>query len=523
MALGQGIDAVTGHKVTADDELAKKGAGEPGPGEDDDDAAAHARRRPVGHPRPALPGQHDRAAPRFDPEDVWRLVEEEGVNAVMIAGDAMGRPMIEALEANPDRWDTSSLFAISSSAALFSVPVKERFFEAVPAPRSSPTRSARPRAGSTASPRSARATPSGGSTGGLPRVAPMADVIVVDDDMQPLTPGDGQVGKVARGGNIPLGYYKDPEKTARTFLTGPDGRRYVVAGDFARWEEDGSITLLGRGSVCINTGGEKVFPEEVEGALKSHPDVFDALVVGVPDERWGSAVAAVVQPTRGLDADARVARRARPHEGRRLQGAEAPRARRRDRALAGGQARLPVGHEARRRAARRVVVRRRTSCSSSATRSGRAGGCRRTCRCRGASGSWPRAPSSTSHWTHSAPCSPSRATVMTGTHLGPARRRRQHDLPVAHVARPGHADDRLGAAGRGLPVELPRQVALHVRAAPRHGGLRLRRLGRQRPALHGLGRHRRALRPDHRRLGGTVAGGERGGGRRSRGSSRSRS
>jgi acyl-CoA synthetase (AMP-forming)/AMP-acid ligase II len=117
--------------------------------------------------------------------------------------------------------------------------------------------------------------------------------------MQPLSPGDGQVGMVARTGNIPLGYYKDPEKTARTFLTGPDGRRYVVAGDFARWEDDGTITLLGRGSVCINSGGEKVFPEEVEGALKSHPDVFDALVVGVPDERWGSAVACVVQPAPG--------------------------------------------------------------------------------------------------------------------------------------------------------------------------------------------------------------------------------
>jgi acyl-CoA synthetase (AMP-forming)/AMP-acid ligase II len=236
--------------------------------------------------------------PKFSAEAVWDTVEAEGVNAIMIAGDAMGRPMIEALEAEPDRWDTSSLLAISSSAALFSVPVKERFFERFPNLVITDSIGSS-EGGFNGISTLGKGNADGGSTGGLPRVAPMSDVIVVDDDMRPLTPGDGVVGKVARSGNIPLGYYKDEEKTARTFLTGPDGRRYVVAGDFARWEADGSITLLGRGSVCINTGGEKVFPEEVEGALKSHPDVFDALVVGVPDERWGSTVAAVVQPAAG--------------------------------------------------------------------------------------------------------------------------------------------------------------------------------------------------------------------------------
>jgi acyl-CoA synthetase (AMP-forming)/AMP-acid ligase II len=114
-----------------------------------------------------------------------------------------------------------------------------------------------------------------------------------------LAPGSGIVGKVARAGNIPIGYYKDEEKTKATFLTAADGRRYVVAGDNAVWEEDGTITLLGRGSMCINSGGEKIFPEEVESALKSHPDVFDALVVGAPDERWGQRVVAVVQPREG--------------------------------------------------------------------------------------------------------------------------------------------------------------------------------------------------------------------------------
>jgi acyl-CoA synthetase (AMP-forming)/AMP-acid ligase II len=115
-----------------------------------------------------------------------------------------------------------------------------------------------------------------------------------------LTPAPvGVVGKLARSGNIPIGYYRDPEKTAATF---PEvhGVRWSIPGDHARLEADGSITVLGRGSVSINTGGEKVYPEEVEGALKSHPDVFDAIVVGVPDDRWGERVVAVVQPREGV-------------------------------------------------------------------------------------------------------------------------------------------------------------------------------------------------------------------------------
>ena len=295
-ALGQGIDATTGHKVESDDELAKKGAsGSP---------VVLLITPPLMHGA-AQWGTFGQMAqgntivlmPRFDAEEAWRLVEELGVNSILIAGDAMGRPMIEALEAaGTDRWNLSSLFAVTSSAALFSVPVKERFFAAFPNLLIIDSIGSS-EGGFNGLSSVGKDNPPGGSTGGLPRVAPMADVLVVDDDLQPLTPGDGTVGKVARGGNIPLGYYKDPEKTAKTFLTGPDGKRYVVAGDFARWEADGSITLLGRGSVCINSGGEKIFPEEVEGVLKAHPAVFDALVVGVPDERWGTAVAAVVQPT----------------------------------------------------------------------------------------------------------------------------------------------------------------------------------------------------------------------------------
>jgi acyl-coenzyme A synthetase/AMP-(fatty) acid ligase len=122
------------------------------------------------------------------------------------------------------------------------------------------------------------------------------DAAVLDDDLRPMAPGTGQVGKLARAGNIPIGYYKDPVKTASTFLTGADGVRYVVAGDLARLEEDGSITLLGRGSACINSGGEKIFPEEVESVLKVHPSVYDVLVVGRPRRSLGPAVCAVVQP-----------------------------------------------------------------------------------------------------------------------------------------------------------------------------------------------------------------------------------
>jgi acyl-CoA synthetase (AMP-forming)/AMP-acid ligase II len=106
------------------------------------------------------------------------------------------------------------------------------------------------------------------------------------------------IGRIARGGNVPLGYYKDPKKSAEVFIE-VDGRRYSMPGDFAKVEADGTLTLLGRGSVCINSGGEKIYPEEVEQALKGHPDVFDAMVVGLPDERWGERVTAVVQPREG--------------------------------------------------------------------------------------------------------------------------------------------------------------------------------------------------------------------------------
>jgi acyl-CoA synthetase (AMP-forming)/AMP-acid ligase II len=231
---------------------------------------------------------------RFDADDAWRTVGAEKVNLLMITGDAMARPLLDALAAHPDRYDLSSLLAISSSAVLFSQACKDEFLERLPNLVITDAIGASESGGN-----GITMVTKGTRMKGGPTVSTGRDTTVLDDDLRPVAPGSGVVGRLARSGNIPIGYYKDPEKTAATFVTGPDGVRYSIPGDYATIESDGSITLLGRGSVSINTGGEKVFPEEVENALKSHPDVFDAVVVGVPDERWGERVTAVVQPRQG--------------------------------------------------------------------------------------------------------------------------------------------------------------------------------------------------------------------------------
>ena len=128
------------------------------------------------------------------------------------------------------------------------------------------------------------------------------DTAVLDDDLRPLVPGDGRIGRLARTGRIPIGYYKDQAKTAATFPVDANGVRWSIPGDLASVESDGTITVHGRGSASINSGGEKIFPEEVEAAVKAHPDVYDAIVVGLPDERFGERVALVVRP-RTRDAD----------------------------------------------------------------------------------------------------------------------------------------------------------------------------------------------------------------------------
>jgi acyl-CoA synthetase (AMP-forming)/AMP-acid ligase II len=297
-ALGGGVDAYTNERVTDGHQLARKAAETETPMVTLNTPPLMHGAAQWGALRFFFEGNTVVFVPRFSPEEVWATIEREQVTTILITGDAMARPLVECLRDNPDRWDLSTLFVVSSSAAIFSPTLKEELLDLlaniiiVDA------------IGSSESGMNGMVVQTKGETathgGGGPTVKAGRDAVVLGDDLAPLRPGAGTVGKLARGGNIPIGYYQDPEKTAANFVTAPDGTRYVVAGDYATLEADGTITLLGRGSVCINSGGEKIYPEEVEGVLKAHPEVYDVLVVGVPDPRWGQAVAAVVQP-RHLD------------------------------------------------------------------------------------------------------------------------------------------------------------------------------------------------------------------------------
>ena len=291
-ALGGGIDVRTGERVTRPEEMVEKGRG---------GAINFLPIAPLMHGATqwatmgqSFIGSKVVLVPTFDPHDVWRLVEAEHVNVIMITGDAMGRPLIEALDEPGATYDTSSLFALSSSAAVFSPSVKDDFF------RHFPNLVVTDAVGSSEGGANGLTVVEPGKTAmqGGPTVSATGDSVVLDDDLKPVAPGSGVVGRLARCGNIPIGYYNDPEKTAETFVE-VDGVRWSIPGDFATVEADGSVTLLGRGSVSINSGGEKIYPEEVESAVKSHPDVWDAVVVGLPDLRWGQRVAAVVQAREG--------------------------------------------------------------------------------------------------------------------------------------------------------------------------------------------------------------------------------
>jgi acyl-CoA synthetase (AMP-forming)/AMP-acid ligase II len=238
-------------------------------------------------------GQTVVLAPEFDADEVWNAVEKHKVNLLFFTGDAMGRPLLDALEVSVERRDLSSLFLLASTAALFSRSLKERFLELLP------NRVITDSIGSSETGFGGTSmVAKGQAQAGGPRVTIDKKTVVLDDDGNEVQPGSGVRGILAKRGNIPVGYYKDEKKTAETFRT-INGVRYAIPGDYAMVEEDGTVTMLGRGSVSINTGGEKVYPEEVEAALKGHPGVFDALVVGVPDERYGQHVAAVVAPRRG--------------------------------------------------------------------------------------------------------------------------------------------------------------------------------------------------------------------------------
>ncbi|MGE2834302.1 acyl-CoA synthetase [Mycobacterium sp. SMC-4] len=241
-------------------------------------------------------GQTTLLVPEFDPEEVWRTIEKHKVNLLFFTGDAMARPLLDVLLAHQEegkQYDLSSLFLLASTAALFSTSLKEKFLELLP------NRIITDSIGSSETGFGGSSVVAKGQshTGG-PRVTIDKNVVVIDDDGNEVKPGSGVRGVIAKRGHIPVGYYKDEKKTAETFRT-IKGVRYAIPGDYATVEEDGSVTMLGRGSVSINSGGEKIYPEEVEAALKGHPDVFDALVVGVPDPRFGQHVAAVVQPREG--------------------------------------------------------------------------------------------------------------------------------------------------------------------------------------------------------------------------------
>ncbi|MEU1415430.1 acyl-CoA synthetase [Streptomyces sp. NPDC005731] len=223
---------------------------------------------------------------KFVAEEVLRTVEKEKVTSVSLVGDAMLRPLIDALNGPMKGTDCSSLFSVSSSGAIMSETVRTQFQALVP------NALLLNNFGSSESGFNGTATPDSGPDNGF-RIRVNSRTRVVDPvTHDPVAAGD--VGRVAQCGNVPLGYYNDPKKTAETFFR-KDGVRWVLLGDMATVDEEGVVTVLGRGSQCINTGGEKVYPEEVEQALKSHPDVYDALVTGVPDARWGNHVAAVVQ------------------------------------------------------------------------------------------------------------------------------------------------------------------------------------------------------------------------------------
>ncbi len=225
-----------------------------------------------------------------DMERVLDLLEREHVNACNLVGDASGRPMLHALTAQPGRWDLSSLRLLGSGGSILSGDVKDALMAALPS-----VLAIVEGIGSSESPAQAVAvTRRDGARSESLTFAAKADTTVVDEaTLRPVTPGSGAVGRLATRGRVPLGYHKDPQRSARTFVT-IDGERWSLPGDMATIDPDGTIHLLGRGAMCINTGGEKVYPEEVEATLKNHPSVADAVVLGAADERFGQRVEAVI-------------------------------------------------------------------------------------------------------------------------------------------------------------------------------------------------------------------------------------
>jgi acyl-CoA synthetase (AMP-forming)/AMP-acid ligase II len=231
--------------------------------------------------------------PTTDYAQVWRLITLHKANVITIIGDAVARPLIDEYVANRDAngYDASSVFSIGSGAVALSVAGREELQRVFP--------NVIVNDGYGASETGAQARNLGD---GRFESYDGESTVLDPTTLEEIPAGSGREGRFARRGHIPLGYYNDPAKTAETFVE-RDGVRWVLTGDVATVLDDGTIQLFGRGSMCINTGGEKVFPEEVEQVVVGHPDVRDVLVVGVPDPRWGSKVAAVVALQPGAAAD----------------------------------------------------------------------------------------------------------------------------------------------------------------------------------------------------------------------------
>ncbi len=254
----------------------------------------------------------------FDPAFALQVAADERVAVVMTIGDAYARPIVDHLEAvGPDGPDLSKLTIYGSGGAILSPAVKDALARVLPATFVHD--------GFGASETGGQGRLVGTGADGAPRFEMDESNVVIAEDGTLCRPGDGRMGMLATSGHIPLGYHKDPVKTAATFPV-IDGIRYAVPGDIASVDADGSIAVYGRGSVSINSGGEKIFPEEVEKALKSHPAVFDATVVGTPNERWGSQVTAVVELRSGHDADPPTLTELQDHCRDHLAGYKLPRA-----------------------------------------------------------------------------------------------------------------------------------------------------------------------------------------------------
>ena len=229
---------------------------------------------------------------RFDARHLWETVAGHKVTAVVIVGDAFARPMVDVLEQEGDSFDLSALEVISSSGALWSRPVKEALLRHLPRIRVFDALASSEGFGL------ATSVATGGHVEETTRFRLGRNVRVLGDDGAWLSPGDDAPGRLVVTGALPLRYHKDPAKSAATFQE-IDGARYSMPGDYVRVLDDGLVIFLGRGSACINTGGEKVYAEEVEHVVKTHPLVLDVAIVGVPDERFGATVAAVVRPVPG--------------------------------------------------------------------------------------------------------------------------------------------------------------------------------------------------------------------------------